>query len=130
MSLLPFHPFASVFDNAFHDSLFFSGSRNHQHLSSSFKNAAQPLGIRLQQENDKAFVYVIDAPGIQPDEWRLNLEKTKQETVIRLSVGQQPQKEGSDRRLFSVGSNVDAERISGKLSDNILTITVPKKQKQ
>ncbi|CAJ1966146.1 unnamed protein product [Cylindrotheca closterium] len=152
MSLLPFHPFASFFDEALHDSLFFSGNRNNtQYLSSSSnhhnndknKNAAfcldQPLGVRLQHQSDKAFVYVIDAPGIQPGKWRLNLEKKKQETIIRLSVGQQPIKgssaseddeSSSERRLFSVGSKVDAERISGNLSDHILTITVPKKKQK
>jgi HSP20 family molecular chaperone IbpA len=143
MSLLPFHPFASFFDDALHDSLFFSGNHNNKDYLSSRNNGNspcsslhQPLGVRLQQENDKAFVYAIDAPGIQPDEWRLNLEKTKQETIIRLSVVVGQQQKGSsaesfdDRRLFSVGSNVDAESISARLSDHILTITAPKKQKE
>ena len=126
MTLLPFHPFASVIYPTHDDSLFLSGTSNcaswHQH---------QPSGIRLQRENDEVFVYAIDAPGIQSeDKWSLNVEKTDQETIIRLGVVDHQEGSIANRRLFSVGSNVDAERISGKLSDHVLTVTVPKKNFQ
>lgn len=123
MTLLPFHPFASFFDHSLDDTFFLSGKNN----ASAW--GQPPLGLRLQHESDEAFVYAIDAPEIQSDhKWRLSLDRTKQETVIRLKVNQEGVSE--KRRLFSVGSNVDAERISAKLSDHILTITVPKKHRR
>ncbi|KAL3942998.1 MAG: hypothetical protein SGBAC_002905 [Bacillariaceae sp.] len=132
MSLLRYDPFLSVFDDAFDRTPFF---RNEHQLMS--RGMWQPSGM-TSHEDDKHYVFQVDLPGVKADDLKMKLDDTRGgggSTMIHLSGGRQFQsKDGSSfetssfERQFSVGHNVDKEKIAADLKDGVLTITVPKKE--
>lgn len=129
MSLLRFDPFNSVFDDAFDRAPY---SRNDQLTS---PRGWQPTGM-TSQETDKNYVFQVDLPGVKADDLKMSLDDAHRgHTVIHLSGGRQFQsKDGTSfetssfERHFTVGSNVDKEKIAADLKDGVLTITIPKKE--
>ncbi|CAJ1924150.1 unnamed protein product [Cylindrotheca closterium] len=130
MSLLLYDPFTSVFDDAFDRTPFF---RNEQLMPRAA--GWKPSGMR-SHEDDKNYVFQVDLPGVKADDLKMKLDDTHRgHTVIHLSGGRQFQsKDGTSfetssfERQFSIGSNVDKEKIGADLKDGVLTITVPKKE--
>jgi len=130
MSLLRYDPFTSVFDDAFDHSPFF---KNNMQLVS--QGGWQPTGMR-SHEADKKYVFQVDVPGVNSDDLKMKLDDSHRGvTMIHLSGERKFQsKDGTSfesssfERKFSVGPNVDKEKIGADLKDGVLTITVPKKE--
>jgi HSP20 family protein len=84
-------------------------------------------------ENEKSYAISIDIPGVKADEMTLKLEGYGR--VLHLSGGRKVvQKEGSvvvsQTKLikrFTLGENVDTEKLSANLENGVLQVTAPKK---
>ena len=130
MSLLRYDPFASVFDDAFDHTPFF---RNTQ--LTSHKGGWEPTGMRSREDN-KNYVFQVDVPGVSPDDLKMKLDDSHRgHMMIHLSGERKFQSEdgstfesSSFERRFTIGPNVDKEKIGADLKDGVLTITVPKKE--
>jgi HSP20 family protein len=83
-----------------------------------------PVNIR-ETEND----YVLDvvAPGFQKEDFKINLDNNtltnQTEKFIRKEYKQQ-----SFSRSFTIDENIDAESISAKYVNGVLTLNLAKKQ--
>lgn len=91
-------------------------------------------------ETDDAFVVTAEVPGINAKEVDISID----DGVLTLSGEKREEKEegkqgskfhmwerryGSFRRSFTLPQAVDADRISAKATDGILTVTLPKTKK-
>jgi HSP20 family protein len=87
-------------------------------------------------ESPEGLVISLDVPGLERDQVALKLEGRRMtvsgsrefqrehpdEEFVRLERGF-----GSFRRVFEIPSDVDADGISAKLDNGVLTITVPRR---
>jgi HSP20 family protein len=84
-------------------------------------------------EDEKSYAISIDIPGVQADEMTLKLEDDGR--VLHLSGGRKVvQKEGSVVvsetkfiKRFTLGENVDTEKLTANLENGVLRVTAPKK---
>lgn len=84
-------------------------------------------------ETDDAFVFTLEMPGVKKNEIEVTLEgdvltvkggnttKTESKGVLRREI-----RSTRFERSFTVGNDVDREKIKAKLEDGILTVTLPK----
>lgn len=86
-------------------------------------------------ETEKAFEISLDLPGLQPDEVnvefrdghlcisgeRKKVQEEKGKTFHRIERSY-----GEYRRVIALGNEVDAENISAKYENGVLTVTAPK----
>jgi HSP20 family protein len=106
------------------------------------RNQAQANSQALPQvphadilEGDKDFLIRLDLPGVDRKTLDLNLE----DQVLTIKAERElPAPEGYKahrkelpgkvvlKRSFNLGSEIDAENISAKLEDGVLTVTLPK----
>ena len=135
MALRRYDPFgfSSIFDSTFERDPFFSDSimpyhRVHNTLGNS------PLwkhpGYQIN-EDDKEYSIAIDVPGVKADEMKMQLEENNR--VLHLSGGR-TFRDGNtftetkfDKR-FTIGTDVDLEKMKADLSEGVLTVTAPKKE--
>ena len=91
-------------------------------------------------ETDDAFVVTAEVPGINPKDVDISID----DGVLTLSGEKKEEKEegkegskyhmwerryGSFRRSFTLPQAVEADKISAKATDGILTVTLPKTKK-
>lgn len=104
---------------------------------------AEPLGWMPAMEiaeNDDAFVVTAEVPGINPK----NVDISLDDGILTLSGEKKEEKEegkegskyhiwerryGSFRRSFTLPQAVEADKITAKAADGILTVTLPKTKK-
>ena len=129
MSLLRYDPFTSVFDDAFEP--FFHNKQMMMPRVSGW----QPTGMR-SHEDEKNYVFQVDVPGVKSDDLKMKLDDSNNGRMTIHLTGERKfqSKDGksfessSFERQFSVGPNVDKDKIAADLKDGVLTITVPKKE--
>ena len=78
-------------------------------------------------EGDEAFHATLEIPGIKKDEVKLALENS----VLTINGGLNADSDGEERRFsfsraLAVPEGVDGEKITAKLEDGILMISMPK----
>jgi len=103
------------------NSLFQQQEEDHRHLQSD-------LSYHVQELPNGVIELTMDVPGIAAAD--LNVELVEDGTMLRVS--------GSRRRhelvtefdqLFRLDKDVDADNLSVRLSDGVLRVTAPKKEK-
>ncbi len=85
-------------------------------------------------ENDSAFRIEMTVPGVRKSNIRISVEKD----VLSVRIDQQEETEGritlkeydftTGQRSFGLPESVNAEKISSKLENGILTLDLPKKE--
>ena len=88
-------------------------------------------------EGDNDFKVEVAAPGINKEDFRVNVEKSVLEVAVATKAenevkdGQYIRKEfnySEFRRTFSLPASVDADKIKASHKNGVLTIEVPKKE--
>lgn len=83
-------------------------------------------------ENDKQFRLAVDVPGVKPENMKIELEQDGR--VLHMSGGRKAKTDTSyeeykfDKR-FTLGKDLDATKLTAHLSDGVLVLTAPKKEK-
>jgi HSP20 family protein len=89
-------------------------------------------------EGEQDYRILMDLPGVRNEDLEINLEDesltVKAERKLELPEGYKSRRSElastvTFRRSFDLGSTVDIEKISAKLHDGMLTITLPKSEK-
>lgn len=88
-------------------------------------------GYEINETKDK-YSISIDVPGVKPSDMSIELQDDGQ--VLHLSGGRKIKKgdqetETKFSQRFTIGKNVDTTKLSADLSDGVLTVTAPKKEK-
>jgi HSP20 family protein len=135
MSLQPFHPF--LFSSGF-DDLFDPQPFRHELmpvLANLVRGDDQVLtksspGYEIHEDNEK-YSIAIDVPGVRPEDMTIKFEENGQ--VLHLSGGRKIKKgdivsETKFVKRFTIGDNVDVDKIAANLSDGVLQVTAPKKE--
>ena len=109
----------------------------------TFEPLTEPLGWMPAMsivENDDALIVTAEVPGINAKDVEISLD----DGVLTLSGEKREEKEegkadsryhmwerryGSFRRSFTLPQAVDADKISARATDGILTVTLPKTKK-
>ena len=78
-------------------------------------------------EDDENYFARVELPGVKKDEVKIELDKN----VLNLSYerktdDEEHQESSSYHRSIRVPEGIDADKISAKLEDGLLTITLPK----
>ncbi|KAL3787924.1 hypothetical protein ACHAWO_001073 [Cyclotella atomus] len=83
-------------------------------------------------ENEKQFRLSVDVPGVKPEDMTIELEHDGR--VLHMSGGRKVKTDKSyeeykfDKR-FTLGKDLDTSKITAHLSDGVLCLTAPKKEK-
>jgi HSP20 family protein len=89
-------------------------------------------------EGDQDYRIVMDLPGVRNEDLDISLENDalsiKAERRLEVPEGYHSRRaelpqSTTWRRTFNVGNGIDPERISARLDGGILTITLPKSEK-
>jgi HSP20 family protein len=84
-------------------------------------------------ENEGKYQIHVDVPGVKAAD--MNVELENEGKVLRISGGRKVEKKGEvsetrfDKR-FTIGDNIDMEKMTANLVDGVLTLTAPKKAKE
>jgi HSP20 family protein len=125
----PQTPAASAFDR-----LFNSGAGSIERFGSLLDDFfGQSAAVRQPAvdlyEDDHNYYARLELPGVRKDAIDIELENAV------LTVSSSPEKEGEEtrasvdfQRSISVPDGVDASKVSAKLDDGVLTITLPKQE--
>eukprot|EP00980_Cylindrotheca_fusiformis_P001387 scaffold344_cov130-Cylindrotheca_fusiformis.AAC.18 len=132
MPIIRYDPFANFFDDAFERSLFQNNTRSPgvNTRGENKKQLWQPRGFQVHQD-EKAYFICVDVPGVKKEDMKMQLVNNNE--TLHLS-GCRKFKHGDDveetkfERHFTIGSDVDVEKINADLSNGVLTITAPKKE--
>jgi HSP20 family protein len=136
MTLVKFHnePLNNSFNNFMGDFFATVPSILRDDLITPALSSFTPVNIR-ETEND----YVLDvvAPGFQKEDFKINLDNNtltisadkKEETENRNEkFVRKEYKQKSFSRSFTIDENIDAETISAKYVNGVLTLNLAKKQ--
>jgi HSP20 family protein len=136
MTLVKFHnkPLNNSFNNFMDDFFATVPSILRDDLITPALSSFTPVNIR-ETEND----YVLDvvAPGFQKEDFKINLDNNtltisadkKEETENRNEkFVRKEYKQKSFSRSFTIDENIDAETISAKYVNGVLTLNLAKKQ--
>lgn len=124
-----------------------------EQLFDVFRREMEDLADRIQETGDEPVTFTprtniaetetefelsLEIPGISADaisiemhEGRLTVsgERVKEEAVEGKSFHRVERRYGNFQRVFKLGSDVDAEKISADYANGILTVIVPKTEK-
>jgi len=105
-------------------------------LSSFFSDGADYTVPAVNiKENDKSFEIEVAAPGVNKDDFKINLEKnvltvsSEKETKIEVDPDNFMKREfgyNSFSRSFSIPESVNADKIKASHENGVLTIQLPK----
>jgi len=89
-------------------------------------------GYEISEKDDKYQIHV-DVPGVRASDMSINLENDNR--VIHISGGRKVEKDGSMtetrfEKRFTVGNNVNVEKMTANLENGVLTLTAPKIEKK
>lgn len=87
-------------------------------------------------ETDNNVILVADVPGVTKEKLQLDIDKDDL-TISGISEGQDIDGErlidecvyGEYRRTFTLADTIDREKITAKLDNGVLTLTLPKHEK-
>jgi HSP20 family protein len=120
-------PFSTLFDDFFNDSFDFLGK-------DFFEKGTYPkVDVR---DDEKQIVIEAEVPGLKKEQVRVELEggvlrikgekkdvdEQKSKTYVHREL-----KHSSFCRSFSIGRNVDTDKITSKFENGVLEITLPKR---
>ncbi|WP_366933444.1 Hsp20/alpha crystallin family protein [Pseudoramibacter sp.] len=122
--------FDSLFDNAFDRKFFGDGTASRANVMKTDV-----------KENDNAYTVDVELPGYKKDDVSVRFENgtltvtaTKKDNKDEKDdKGQYVRRErysGSCSRSFYVGEDIKKDDISAKMTDGVLTLTIPKKGKE
>jgi len=83
-------------------------------------------------ENEKQFRLAVDVPGVKPEHMQVELENDGR--ILHMSGGRKKETDESyeeykfDKR-FTLGKDLETSKITAHLSDGVLVLTAPKKEK-
>lgn len=82
-------------------------------------------------EQDGKYLISVDVPGVKASDMTVDLENEGK--VLHISGGRKIVKNGESTetkfsKRFTIGNNVDIEKMSANLSDGVLTLTAPIKE--
>lgn len=84
-------------------------------------------------ETDNQYQIAVDVPGVKASDMKVSLEHEGR--VLHISGGRKIEKDGAvtetkfDKR-FTIGDNVDTEKITANLADGVLVLKAPKIEKK
>jgi HSP20 family protein len=98
-----------------------------QHDNSAILRHSSPAYEISEEEKDVTLS--VDLPGVRPEDCKVELENEGH--VLHLHGGRNIETEGgySETRFdqrFTLGKNIDAQRISANLADGVMVVTAPK----
>ena len=76
------------------------------------------------EEVDGKYKIQVDVPGMKASD--INVELEHEGSVLHIS-GEHSVKEIRFDKRFTIGNNVESEKMSADLTDGVLTLTAPKK---
>jgi HSP20 family protein len=135
MTLVRFknRPVSSTFNNLMGDFFPQFPSIIQDEFTAGSSNQYAPVNVK---ENEQAYFLELVAPGLEKEDFKINVEKNmltisaeKKEETEHPS-GKHIRKEyqfKSFKRSFTVDENIDAENISAKYVNGVLTLNLPKK---
>jgi HSP20 family protein len=87
-------------------------------------------GYEFHETDDKYHV-AVDVPGIKASDMTVDLEDNG--NVLSISGARKVTKNGESSetkfvKRFTIGSNIDIDKLTANLSDGVLVLTAPKKQ--
>ena len=93
------------------------------------------------KENETQYLFDIDIPGANKEEIKVNFEKGVLHVVVEKATVSEEKEEGdkliysersfsSKSRSFKVGENIDEENITAEFKDGVLSLVLPKKEKE
>jgi HSP20 family protein len=94
-------------------------------------------------ESDTKYQVAVDVPGIKLSDMNIQIEQHGTQPVLHISgtrkVERMPNKDQEQKesyiaetkfeKRFTIGTNVDIERMTANLSDGVLVLSAPKKEK-
>lgn len=89
-------------------------------------------GYEINETDDK-YQIAVDVPGIKAGDMKVNVENEGR--VLHIAGGRKVVRDGStsetkfDKR-FTIGKNVDIDKMTANLSDGVLVLTAPKKKEE
>ena len=84
------------------------------------------LGIEHYLNDDKSLVYVIDVPGIKESDLTIEVENN---TVVVKGERKTHNSSLKLHKSFSVSKDYNLDNVNAELSDGLLTLTFPLKEK-
>lgn len=80
-------------------------------------------------ESDGKYQIAVDVPGVKASDMTVKLEEDGK--VLHISGGRKVEKDGmitetKFEKRFTIGDNVDKEKLTANLADGVLTLTAPK----
>ena len=143
MALNPWHPRSPLFkgfDDFFGTTSMWNPERDIFDLMPVVPNVDREFsslvrsspGYEISEKNDKYQIHV-DVPGVRASDMNINLEDENR--VIHISGGRKVEKDGSVtetrfEKRFTVGDNVNVEKMTANLENGVLTLTAPKIEKK
>lgn len=136
MTLVKFHnrPVSKSFNNFMDDFFATVPSILHDDFVAPALRSFTPVNIR-ETEND--YVLEVVAPGFQKEDFKINLDNN----TLTISAEKKEETENQDEkfirkeykqqsfsRSFTIDENIDAENISAKYVNGVLTLNLAKKQ--
>ena len=84
-------------------------------------------------ENSKQFRLAVDVPGVKADDIKVDLEHNGR--VLHMAGHRKVEKDNSYEeykfeKRFTLGNDLDTSKLTANLSDGVLVLTAPKKEKE
>lgn len=84
-------------------------------------------------ENSKQFRLAVDVPGVKAEDIKVDLEHHGR--VLHMTGHRKVEKDNSFEeykfeKRFTLGRDIETEKITANLSDGVLVLTAPKKEKE
>ncbi|GKY90850.1 hypothetical protein MPSEU_000057800 [Mayamaea pseudoterrestris] len=131
MSLIPFFRYDPFVPRGFDD---FSTSLSpiFRDLMTDTSPSFGNLGINTKEENGMYHISV-DVPGVKASDLKVELQNDNR--VLRVHGGRKVTKAGTTTetrfdKSFTIGDNVDVDKISAKLENGVLELTAPKLEEE
>ena len=88
-------------------------------------------GYEINETKEK-YSIAVDVPGVRAEDMDIQLENEGR--VLHISGGRKIEKDGVTRetkfeKRFTIGENVDKDKITADLKDGVLVLTAPKIEK-
>jgi HSP20 family protein len=122
----PFH-----FEDPFFDDLLMPVVANRERPDDMILRVASP-GYEINEVGGK-YQIAVDVPGVKAGDMTVSLENEGR--VLHIKGGRKTVKEGETTEMkfekrFTIGNNVDVDKLTANLSDGVLTLTAPVKEEQ
>jgi HSP20 family protein len=112
--------FAPVVHARAHSPAFRSSDRSFERFVNDafFSNAHRGFKV---EEDEKAWIVILDLPGIAKDELSITIEGS----IVRIETRKEAKRQF--KAAYELPGDIDAEASTAKLEDGVLTLTLVKK---